>query len=92
MFAGATNVTVAFASPAVATIEVGASGTTAFEVYVKAEGLVSEPLLVGVNTILPATVVFIVNDCEAEEFEKDRTFADNPILPDPDGVIVIVPV
>lgn len=41
--------------------------------------------------MFPATAGRIVNVCEADEFEKERTFAANPVLPVPEGVIVIVP-
>ena len=58
--AGAVKETVACALPAVAVPIVGAPGATAFAVYDRLAGLVSDPLLVGVKVIDPAVVGVMV--------------------------------
>ena len=86
MPAGGVNVTVACALPAVAVPIVGALGGVA---YVRAAGLVSEPLLLAVSVTGPTAVGVIVNVCEAAELLNVSVIAVD--RPPPDGVIVIVP-
>ena len=68
----------------------GAPGTTAFEVYERFEGLVNEPLLVGVSVTVPLVVGVIVNVCGVADEEKVRTIGVE--RPPPLGVMVMVPV
>ena len=85
MLAGAVNDTVACLLPAVAVPIVGAPGGVA---YVRAAGLISVPLLLGVSVTGPTAVGVIVNVCDAAELNVSAIGADRP---PPDGVIVIVP-
>ena len=85
MLAGAVNHTVACPLPAVAVPIVGALGGVA---YVRAGGLVSEPLLLGVSVTGPTAVGLIVNVCAAELLNVSVIGVDSP---PPDGVVVIVP-
>ena len=89
---GAVNVTVAAMLPAVAEAPVGAPGTTALTVYVRFDGFVRPPLLVGVSVMLPATVGVTVKLWEAAEAENVSTVAERPTEPGPVGVSVTVPV
>ena len=63
-----------------------------FEVYERLDGLLKLPELIGVNVIDPLTVGVIANVCAVEVALNVRTTGDNPTLPAPVGVIVIVPV
>src|SRR5665213_4001095 len=72
--------------------EVGSPGTTAFTVYVSTDALVSPSLLVGVRVMVPAAVGVMVKVCAALELAKVRTVAESPVLADPVGVRVMVPV
>jgi hypothetical protein len=72
--------------PAVAVPIVGAPGGVA---YVRAAGLVSEPLLLGVSVTGPTAVGVIVNVCGAAELLYVSVIGVDK--PPPDGVIVIVP-
>jgi hypothetical protein len=86
VLAGAVNDTVACPLPAVAVPIVGAPGGVA---YVRAAGLVSVPLLLGVSVTGPTAVGVMVNVCDAAELlNVSTTGVDKP---PPDGVTVIVP-
>ncbi len=82
----------ALALPAVAVPMVGAFGTTAFTVYVRFDGFVRDPLLVGVRVMVPATVGVMVNVWAVDEEEKVSTVAERLPAPEPVGVRVMVPV
>ena len=86
LFPGAVNDTVACPLPAVAVPIGGAPGGVA---YVRAAGLVSEPLLLGVSVTGPTAVGVIVNVWEAAELMNVNTIGVD--RPPPDGEIVIVP-
>ena len=89
---GAVKETDACPLPAEAVPIVGAPGKTAFAVYVRLVGLVSDGLLVGVRVIDPEVVGVMVNVCAVLELEKVRVMAESPVLPAPLGIMVIVPV
>jgi hypothetical protein len=82
----AVNDTVACPLPAVAVPIVGALGGVA---YVRAGGLVSEPLLLAVSVTGPTAVGVMVNVCDAAELLNVSVIGVD--RPPPDGVIVIVP-
>ena len=86
MLAGGVNDTVACPLPAVAVPIVGAPGGVA---YVRAGGLVSEPLLLGVSVTGPTAVGVMVNVCDAAELLNVSVIGVD--RPPPDGVMVIVP-
>ena len=87
MLPGGVNDTVACALPAVAVPIVGAPGGVA---YVRGDGLVREPLLLGVSVTGPTAVGVIVNVCGTAELLNVSVIGVD--RPPPDGVIVIVPV
>ena len=86
MLTGGVNATEACALPGVAVPIVGAPGGVA---YVRADGLVSEPLLLGVSVTGPTAVGVIVNVCAVAELLKVSVIAVD--RPPPEGVIVMVP-
>ena len=86
MLAGGVKDTVACPLPAVAVPIVGALGGVA---YVRAGGLVREPLLLGVSVTGPTAVGLIVNACAAAELLNVSALGVDS--PPPESVIVIVP-
>ena len=49
-------------------------------------------MLVGVRVTVPATVGVMAKVCGVEELEKVKTTGESPVLPEPLGVRVTVPV
>ena len=71
---------------------VGFDGTEAFAVYERGEGFVSAELFVAVRVIEPAITGVIVNVCDEDELLNVKVVEDIPVLPEPVGAIMIVPV
>jgi hypothetical protein len=83
----AVNATDIWPFPGVANVTVGAAGGVP---YIRADGSVNEPLLLGVNVTGPTLAGVIVNVCGVRESLNVSTIAVES--PPPAGVIVIVPV
>ena len=88
---GAEKVTDALVFPGVAVPTTGALGTTAFAVYVSADGLLRPTPFVMVSVIVPDVNGVIVNVCADAELLNVKMVGDKPAEPVPDGVMVIVP-
>ena len=88
---GAETVTSAVPTLGTAKPILGASGTTAFAMYVKLEGFAKPLLFVGVKVILPEASGVIVNVCAADVCANVRITGVKPVEPAPVGVRVIVP-